>query len=73
VRYLAELQAEADITPEPEISSRQYNPRRFRSVDVIDLFEDLRRQPLPQLPRGATVYRRPQMAEEGTPANAEAV
>eukprot|EP01047_Picozoa_sp_COSAG01_P040092 COSAG01_NODE_3354_length_6215_cov_299.344016_5_plen_92_part_00 len=27
----------------------------------------------PQLPRGATVYRRPQMAEEGTPANAEAV
>ena len=42
-------------------------------MDVLDLFEDLRRQPLPQLPRGATVYRRPQMAEEGVPANAEAV
>ena len=73
MRYLAELQAEADITPEPAVPSRQYNPRRFRSVDVLDLFEDLRRQPLPQLPRGATVYRRPQMAEEGVPANADAV
>eukprot|EP01047_Picozoa_sp_COSAG01_P060093 COSAG01_NODE_7314_length_3255_cov_4.176489_4_plen_111_part_00 len=66
-------EARADITPEPEVSSTALQPRRFRSVDVLDLFEDLRRQPLPQLPQGATVYRRPQMAEEAVPANAEAV
>jgi hypothetical protein len=74
VKYLAELETLADVTPEPEVSSRQYNPRRFRTVDVADLFEDLRRVPAPPtLAPGRTVYRRPQMAEEGVPLNAETV
>ena len=73
VKYLEQMLAEAEVTPEPEVSSRQYNPRRFRTMDVADLFEDLRRQPVPQLAPGASVYRRPQMAEEGVPANAERV
>ena len=46
---------------------------RFRTVDVQDLFEDSRRAPVPQLAPGYTVYRRPRMAEEGVPANAELV
>ena len=70
-KYLEQMLAEAEVTPEPEVSSRQYNPRRFGTMDVHDLFEDLRRQPVPQLAPGASVYRRPQMAEEGVPANAE--
>ena len=73
LKYLEQMVAQAESTPEVEISSRQYNPRRFRTVDVQDLFEDLRRQPVPQLAPGASVYRRPQMAEEGVPANAELV
>jgi hypothetical protein len=50
-----------------------YNARHFRTVDVQDLFEDSRRAPVPTLPPGYTVYRRPRMAEEGVPENAEAV
>ena len=46
---------------------------RFRTVDVQDLFEDSRRAPVPQLPAGYSVYRRPRMDEEGVPANAELV
>ena len=49
------------------------NARRFRTVDVQDLFEDSRRAPVPQLPPGYSVYRRPRMDEEGVPANAELV
>ena len=59
--------------PGPEISERQYNARRFRTVDVQDLFEDRRRLPTPQLAPGRSVYRRPQMDEEGVPPNAELV
>ena len=74
IKYLEQMLAEAEVTPEPEVSSRQYNPRRFRTMDVADLFEDLRREPAPPgLAPGRTVYRRPRMAEEGTPQNAEAV
>ena len=32
-----------------------------------------RRAPVPELPPGYSVYRRPRMAEEGVPANAELV
>ena len=46
---------------------------RFRTVDVQDLFEDSRRAPVSRLAPGYTVYRRPRMAEEGVPANAELV
>ena len=46
---------------------------RFHTVDVQDLFEDSRRAPVPQLAPGYSVYRRPRMAEEGVPANAELV
>ena len=46
---------------------------RFRTVDVQDLFEDSRRAPVSRLSPGYTVYRRPRMAEEGVPANAELV
>jgi len=42
-------------------------------MDVADLFEDLRQQPVPRLAVGASVYRRPRMAEEGVPENAERV
>ena len=41
------------------------------SMDVADLFEDLRQQPVPRLAVGG--YRRPRMAEEGVPENAERV
>ena len=47
--------------------------RAFRTVDVQDLFEDSRRAPVSRLAPGYTVYRRPRMAEEGVPANAELV
>ena len=43
------------------------------TVDVQDLFEDSRRAPVPQLPPGYSVYRRPRMEDEGVPANAELV
>ena len=43
------------------------------SVDVQDLFEDQRRLPVPRLAAGLSVYRRPRMAEEGVPENAEVV
>ena len=43
---------------------------RFRTVDVQDLLE---RGPVSRLPPGYSVYRRPRMAEEGVPANAELV
>ena len=46
---------------------------RFRTVDVQDLFEDSRRAPVSRLAPGYSVYRRPRMAEEGVPANAELV
>ena len=59
--------------PRSEVSQRQYNARRFRTVDVQDLFEDSRRAPVSRLAPGYTVYRRPRMAEEGVPANAELV
>ena len=36
-----------------------------------DLLEDSRRAPVSRLAPGYTVYRRPRMAEEGVPANAE--
>ena len=67
------MENQARGMPEPEVGERQYNPRRFRNVDVRDLFEDSRRQPAPQLAPGRSVYRRPQMDEEGVPANAEPV
>ena len=38
-----------------------------------DLFEDSRRAPVSRLAPGYSVYRRPRMAEEGVPANAELV
>ena len=44
-----------------------------RTVDVQHLLEDSRHAPVPQLPAGYSVYRRPRMAEEGVPANAELV
>ena len=47
--------------------------RRLRTVDVQDLFEDSRRAPVSRLAPGYSVYRRPRMAEEGVPANAELV
>ena len=50
--------------------------RRHRlcaSGPTVHLFEDSRRDPVPQLPPGYSVYRRPRMAEEGVPANAELV
>ena len=40
---------------------------------VADLFEDSRRAPVSRLAPGYSVYRRPRMAEEGVPANAELV
>ena len=46
---------------------------RFLTVDVQDLFEDSRRAPVSRLAPRYTVYRRPRMAEEGVPANAELV
>ena len=49
------------------------NARRFRTVDVQDLFEDRRRLPVAQLAPGLSVYRRPRMDEEGVPENAEVV
>ena len=73
LKYLDEMENQAQGMPEPEISERQYNARRFRTVDVQDLFEDSRRAPVPRLAPGYTVYRRPRMAEEGVPENAEAV
>eukprot|EP01046_Picozoa_sp_COSAG06_P050844 COSAG06_NODE_8157_length_2256_cov_42.592953_2_plen_640_part_00 len=73
VKYLDEMENQAQGMPEPEVSQRQYNARRFRTVDVQDLFEDSRRAPVPRLAPGYTVYRRPRMAEEGVPENAEAV
>ena len=73
VKYLDEMENQAQGMPEPEVSQRQYNARRFRTVDVQDLFEDSRRAPVPRLAPGYTVYRRPRMAEEGVPENAELV
>ena len=43
------------------------------SMDVADLFEDPRQQPVPRLAVGASVYRQSRMAEEGVPENAERV
>ena len=73
LQYLAEMENQAQGMPEPEVSQRQYNARRFRTVDVQDLFEDSRRLPVPQLAPGLSVYRRPRMDEEGVPENAEVV
>ena len=73
MKYLAEMENQAQGMPEPEISQRQYNAHRFRTVDVHDLFEDQRRLPVPRLAPGLSVYRRPRMAEEGGPENAEVV
>ena len=73
LKYLAEMENQAQGMPEPEVSQRQYNARRFRTVDVQDLFEDQRRLPVPRLAPGRSVYRRPRMAEEGVPENAELV
>jgi hypothetical protein len=73
MKYLDEMENQAQGMPEPEISERQYNARRFRTVDVQDLFEDSRRAPVSRLAPGYTVYRRPRMAEEGVRANAELV
>ena len=73
MKYLDEMENQAQGMPEPEISERQYNARRFRTVDVQDLFEDSRRAPVSRLAPGYSVYRRPRMAEEGVPANAELV
>jgi len=67
------MENQARGMPEPEVGERQYNPRRFRNVDVRDLFEDSRRLAAPQLAPGRSVYRRPQMDEEGTPPDAELV
>ena len=47
--------------------------RRFRTVDVQDLFENSRRAPVSRLAPGYTVYRRPRMEGEGVPATAELV
>ena len=46
---------------------------RFSNVTVQDLLEDSWRASVPRLAPGYTVYRRPRMAEEGVPANAELV
>jgi len=73
LKYLAEMENQAQGMPEPEVSQRQYNAQRFRTVDVQDLFEDQRRLPVPRLAPGRSVYRRPRMAEEGVPENAELV
>ena len=73
MKYLDEMENQAQGMPEPEISERQYNARRFRTVDVQDLFEDSRRAPVSRLAPGYTVYRRPRMEDEGVPANAELV
>ena len=73
LKYLAEMERQARGMPGPEISERQYNARRFRTVDVQDLFEDRRQQAAPQLAPGRSVYRRPQREEEGVPPNAELV
>ena len=58
--------------PEPSRAVRSSSDQSS-SVDVQDLFEDSRRAPVPRLAPGYTVYRRPRMAEEGVPENAEAV
>ena len=74
--YLAETENQAQGMPEPEVSQRQYSARRFRTVDVQDLFEDRRRlpvRPATQLAAGLSVYRRPRMEDEGVPENAEVV
>ena len=42
LKYLAEMENQA----QGEVSERQYNARRFRTVDVQDLFEDQRRLPV---------------------------
>ena len=73
LKCLAEMENQAQGMPEPEVSERQYNARRFRTVDVQDLFEDRRRLPVAQLAPGLSVYRRPRMDEEGVPENAEVV
>ena len=66
--------ASADATrrslPRQRADRQAPPPVRLRTVDVQDLFEDSRRA---QLPPGYSVYRRPRMAEEGVPANAELV
>ena len=43
LKYLDEMENHARGMPEPEVGERQYNTRRFRAVDVQDLFEDARR------------------------------
>ena len=60
--------------PEPSRAVR-FSSDQSSSVDVQDLFEDQRRMParVPQLAAGLSVYRRPRMAEEGVPENAEVV
>ena len=67
----------------PRHTDGRYGDRRPRrswrrvevclAVDVQDLFEDQRRLPVPRLAPGRSVYRRPRMAEEGVPENAELV
>ena len=51
----------------------RFSSDQSSSVDVQDLFEDSRRAPVSRLAPGYSVYRRPRMAEEGVPANAELV
>jgi len=57
--------------PEPS-SAVRFSSDQSSSVDVQDLFEDQRRLPVPLAPE-LSVYRRPRMAEEGVPENAELV
>ena len=58
MKYLDEMENQAQGMPEPEISERQFNARRFRTVDVQNLFEDSRRAPVSRLAPGYSVYRR---------------
>jgi len=60
-------------TRDSHLSALQTDGVLRTPVDVQDLFEDSRRAPVSRLAPGYTVYRRPRMAEEGTPANAELV
>ena len=76
MKYLDEMdnQAESSGIPEWERDLGAAARRSaVRTIDVQDLFEDSRRAPVSRLAPGYSVYRRPRMAEEGVPANAELV
>ena len=54
-------------------STFQNGARRWEKSFLVQWESVLYRAPVPRLAPGYTVYRRPRMAEEGVPENAEAV